>query len=77
MGAPSVTVVPTAFEHGGCFHKFPSFADMKGLEMLLDAGDGAHDMVQAMGEKETHYPGLTAAEVMDPEFLSQCVFDYI
>lgn len=69
MDSPPVTVLPSAFEHGGCFHVYPTLAELAGLS-VLEAAEDPDTAAEALA-KETHYPGLTQEQVTNPEYISQ------
>lgn len=64
---PTASVISTAFEHGGCFHGWPTLAEERGISALA-AADDAKKYAASVAKIE-HYPGLTAAEVTDPTFV--------
>eukprot|EP00038_Savillea_parva_P019024 m.26194 g.26194 ORF g.26194 m.26194 type:complete len:335 (-) comp4298_c0_seq2:99-1103(-) len=73
LGSPPVTVIPYAFEHGGCFHKYPALSELKGLAQLESTPPDSLPALVGPLESVTHYPGLTAAQVTDPDHVSQCL----
>lgn len=68
FGSPDVTVLPTAFEHGGCFHNYPTLGEMQGLEFLESAVSASKSTMHL--KTETHYPGLSTAQVLDPDYVT-------
>ena len=65
-----VIVDPTCFEEGGCYHDHVDMSDMKGLARLEAMSDPELEQLKQATGQRTTFPGLTAADVLDPSTLS-------